>query len=69
MTAETVPPAGELLAKDVAELEARWQELSEEDLLKEIESYKNAINNVSTKLSALGEERNLTSAPVATDPV
>lgn len=54
MTTDIPLPKEALLAQEAAALEAKWAELSDEDLLAEIQKYKDAVTNLSTKLTSLG---------------
>jgi hypothetical protein len=54
MTTDEPLAAEALLAQEAATLEAKWAELSDEALLAEIQKYKDAVTNLSTKISSLG---------------
>jgi len=55
MESLVVPPVEEMLAKDVVALEAEWEGLSDEALLEEINTYRDAIKGVEAKLTDLGK--------------
>lgn len=54
MAAPNNPAVGALLADDVASLEERWAELSEEALLEEITRYRDAIKSLASDINRLG---------------
>lgn len=54
MTTDEPLSAEALLAQEAAALETKWAELSDEALLAEIQKYKDAVTNLSTKLTSLG---------------
>ncbi len=54
MTTDEPLSAEALLAQEAAALETKWAELSDEALVAEIQKYKDAVANLSTKLTSLG---------------
>ena len=54
MTTDEPLSAEALLAQEAAALETKWAELSDEALLEEIQKYKDAVAQLSTKLTSLG---------------